>query len=86
MRQKTSPVRKLLSENSETEVNDGERGAHRDYGDRIISFSSISHSMTLVYAPRSAIPLIHASISSSTHTVHFGPSDRDLGKRPSLIR
>lgn len=29
---------------------------------------------------------IHSSISASTQTAHLGPSDRDLGNRPSLIR
>lgn len=86
MRQKPSPVRELLAENSETEVNDDERGRAQGVRGPHNQLSSILHSMTLVYPPRSAIPLIHASISSSTHTVHLGPSERDLGKRPSLIR
>lgn len=34
----------------------------------------------------SAIPLIQSSISASTQTAHFGPSDRDRGNLPSLIR
>lgn len=29
---------------------------------------------------------IHALISASTHTEHLCPSDRHLGKRPSLMR
>lgn len=32
------------------------------------------------------ISRIQSSIFASTHTTHFGPSDRDRGNRPSLIR
>lgn len=35
---------------------------------------------------RSAMPRIHSSISDSIQTVHLGPSDRDRGNRPSLMR
>ena len=33
-----------------------------------------------------AITRIHSSISDSTHTAHFAPSDRDFGNLHSLIR
>lgn len=47
------------------------------------------HTMTglsAIQTIRSATSRTHSSISDSTQTVHFGPSDRDLGNLPSLIR
>jgi len=35
---------------------------------------------------RSATAATKAAISASTHTVQRGPSDRDFGNRPSIMR